>query len=57
MMGRIVKTLINGEQTAGYGSAQWNATNNAGRPVGAGLYLYTIQAGGFRQTKKIVLLR
>ena len=57
MMGRIVKTLINGEQTAGYGSAQWNATNNAGRPVSAGLYLYTIQAGGFRQTKKIVLLR
>ena len=57
MMGRIIKTLMNGEQTAGYKSVQWNSTNNAGQLVGAGLYLYTIQAGGFRQTKKIVLLR
>ncbi|SVC38533.1 uncharacterized protein METZ01_LOCUS291387, partial [marine metagenome] len=30
MMGRQVKTLINEEQTAGYRSLQWNATNDAG---------------------------
>jgi len=27
------------------------------KPVSAGLYLYTIQAGEFRQTKKMVLLK
>ena len=57
MMGRIVKTLVNGSQTAGYKSVQWNATNNRNEPVSAGLYLYTIQAGKFRQTKKMVLLK
>ena len=57
MMGRVVRTLIDGQQTAGYRSLQWNATNDAGQPVSAGLYLYTIQAGEFRQTKKMVLLK
>ena len=57
MMGRIVKTLVYGSQTAGYKSVQWNATNDRNEPVSAGLYLYTIQAGEFRQTKKMVLLK
>ncbi|MFL2989833.1 MAG: T9SS type A sorting domain-containing protein, partial [Candidatus Neomarinimicrobiota bacterium] len=57
MMGRIVKTLVNGSQTAGYKSIQWNATNDKNEPVSAGLYLYTIQTGEFRQTKKMVLLK
>ena len=57
MMGRIVKTLVNSSQTAGFKSVQWNATNNRNEPVSAGLYLYTIQAGDFRQTKKMVLLK
>jgi hypothetical protein len=57
MMGRIVKTLVNSSQTAGYKSIIWNATNNRNEPVSAGLYLYSIQAGEFRQTKKMVLLK
>ena len=57
MMGRIVKTLVNSSQTAGFKSVQWNATNDRDEPVSAGLYLYTIQAGEFRQTKKMVLLK
>ena len=57
MMGRIVKTLTNGYQTAGFKSVQWNATNDKNEPVSAGLYLYAIQAGKFRQTKKMVMLK
>ena len=57
MMGRQVKTLVNGSQTVGYKSIQWNATNTAGQPVSAGIYLYTIETGEFRQTKKMVLLK
>jgi flagellar hook assembly protein FlgD len=57
MMGRVVKTLVNGQQSAGYKSLQWNATTNTGQPVSAGLYLYSIDAGQFRQTKKMVLLK
>ena len=57
MMGRIVKTLVNSSQTAGFKSVQWNATNDRNEPVSAGLYLSTLQAGEFRQTKKMVLLK
>jgi len=57
MMGRKVSTLVSSQHSAGYKSVQWNATNDAGSPVSAGLYLYMIQAGDFRQTKKMVLLK
>ena len=57
MMGRVVKTLVNGSQTAGFKSIQWNATNDRNEPVSAGLYLYTIQAGEYRLTRKMVLLK
>jgi hypothetical protein len=57
LMGRSIKSLVNSNQSAGYRSIQWNATNNLGEPVSAGMYIYTIQAGEFRQTKKMVLLK
>ena len=57
MMGRVVNNLASSQQRAGYKSIQWNATNEQGHPVSAGLYLYTIEAGEFRQTRKMVLLK
>ena len=57
MMGRIVNNLVSNQQNTGYKSIQWDATNDAGQSVSAGLYLYTIDAGQFRQTKKMVLLK
>ena len=57
MLGRQVKTLVNTTQEAGFKSVIWNATNDYGKPVSAGVYLYKIQAGEFIQTKKMVLLK
>jgi len=57
IMGRIVRTLINSQQNAGFKSIQWNATNDAGSPLSAGLYLYKIQADNLVQTRKMVLLK
>jgi hypothetical protein len=57
MLGRQVRTLINQTQNAGFKSIIWNATNDYGKPVSAGVYLYQIQAGEFVQTKKMVLLK
>ena len=57
MIGRIVKSLVNDPQTAGYKTIQWDATNYRNEAVSAGLYLYTIQAGEFRQSKKMILLK
>ena len=57
MLGREVKTLINQTQDAGYKSVIWDATNDYGKPVSAGVYLYQIQAGKHISTKKMVLLK
>ena len=40
MAGKEIKTLINTTQYAGRHTTVWNGTNNEGRPVGAGVYLY-----------------
>ena len=57
LLGRQVKILVNQVQNAGFNSIQWNATNDYGEPVSAGIYLYQIQAGTFYQTRKMALLR
>ena len=56
-MGRQVSTLVSSQQTAGYKSVKWNATNDKGAPVSAGLYLYMIHAGEYISTKKMLLLK
>ena len=57
IMGREIRTLVNSTQDAGFKSVIWDATNDYGKPVSAGVYLYQIQAGEFVQTKKMVLLK
>ena len=57
LAGRHIKSLVSSIQNPGFKTVQWNATNDRNEPVSAGLYLYTIQAGEFRQTKKMVLLK
>ena len=57
MLGRLVTTLADNIHSAGFKQVHWDATNRFGKKVSAGLYLYTIQAGEFRQTKKMVLLK
>ena len=57
MMGRRIKTLVNGPKSAGYKSVNWDATNDYGRPVSAGIYLYQIHVGEFTQIKKMILLK
>ena len=57
LKGSIVKTLINSSQSIGYQSVKWNAANDRNEPVSAGLYIYVMQAGDFKQTKKMVLLK
>ena len=57
LMGEKVKTLVDGFQTSGYKTTKWDATNEQGQSVSAGLYVYSIQAGNFNQTKKMLLLK
>ncbi len=57
MLGNVINNLVSGNQSSGFKSIKWNATNDQGVPVSAGVYLYKIQAGDFVETKKMVLLK
>ena len=57
MLGNVVNNLVNTNQSSGFKSVQWNATDNLGQPISAGVYLYSIETKDFRQTKKMILLK
>ena len=57
VLGRQVTTIMDRYQEAGYRSVKWDGKNKAGNSVGAGMYFYIIQAGEFRQARKMVLLK
>ena len=53
----MFRTLFSDMQDAGFRSALWNATNDKGDPVSAGMYIYTIEAGDYFDSKKMILLK
>ena len=57
LLGKKIKTLVNQSQDAGKNIVVWDGTDNLGRQVSGGVYLYQIQAGEFTQTRKMLLLK
>ena len=52
VMGQRVQTLVATHQNAGRYVVEWNAAN-----VSSGVYFYRLQAGMFRTTKRVLLMR
>jgi hypothetical protein len=57
ILGRELRTLVDQHQEPGYRSVIWDGTNDQGTHVGAGVYLYRVQAGKYAKTHKMVLLK
>ena len=57
MLGQKVRTFNMQSTPAGYHSVTWDATNDLGEQVGAGVYLYQLRAKQFVKTRKMVLLK
>ena len=55
--GRLVRTLVSSWQGAGQKSLTWNAANDQGQDVSAGVYFYVLETGGQRQIRKMILLK
>lgn len=58
--GQIVRTITLGWQPAGYyvpkmRAAYWDGKSNLGERVASGLYFYTLRAGNFTTTRKMVI--
>jgi len=52
LSGRQIETLMNGFQTPGYHSVNWNADN-----LPSGVYLIRMDSGDFTQTQKVMLVK
>jgi len=57
ILGRHVRTLVDGTYPAGNYNVMWDATDQNGNAVSAGVYFYTIQAGNHHATKRMLLLK
>ncbi|UCG52213.1 MAG: Ig-like domain-containing protein [Candidatus Latescibacterota bacterium] len=55
--GRRVRTLVNGKKQANFYRIVWDSTNDNGDPVASGVYFYHLEAGKFRKSKKMVVLK
>jgi len=55
--GRLVRQLIDSTLPAGVHRAFWDGTDSGGRASASGTYLYRLDAAGFNQSRKMVLLR
>lgn len=55
--GRLVRTLLNGLQSAGPHQVLWNRKNDQGQRLSAGVYFYRLIAGTRSSQKKLVILK
>jgi hypothetical protein len=52
ILGRDVAVVVNEEKTPGTYTATWNATS-----ASSGIYFYTLHAGEFRETRRMILIK
>ena len=57
VLGREIRTLINGYQEAGNQSAIWNGLDRCNQPVSSGVYFYKLQANNSTECRKLIYLR
>ncbi|UCF64090.1 MAG: VCBS repeat-containing protein [bacterium] len=56
-MGREVRTLYKGQQSAGSYRISWDGRNNAGDSVSSGIYLCQLKSGQTIKSQKLMLIR
>jgi len=56
LLGQKIRTLVEGYQTAGPGQVMWDASNDAGQGVPAGVYIYSLRGEGINMNKKMLLI-
>jgi hypothetical protein len=57
VLGQKIRTLDKSQMNPGYHSMIWNATNDYGVQVSAGMYFYQLRTSEFVKTKKMILLK
>lgn len=55
--GRLLRTLMDGIVAPGRHTYTWDSRDDAGRQAAAGVYYYVLEAGDYRATRRMVLLK
>jgi flagellar hook assembly protein FlgD len=55
--GRLVRTLVDRVEDAGYKSAIWNGKDDEGNDASSGIYFYKLKADDYIIQKKMILIR
>lgn len=55
--GRLIKTLVEGDQLLGHREVTWDGRDDRGRPVTSGVYFYKLKVGGSVAIRRATLLR
>ena len=55
--GRMIRTLRPASHGAGAHSVTWDARNQSGEPVPAGIYLYELRWNGQRESRRMLFVR
>ena len=55
--GRVIRSLIDGEERFGFQSIMWDGKNDNGDVVSSGVYFYQIRSSSFTEAGKLVFLR
>lgn len=57
VLGRRVATLVNQHLSAGSYEVSWDATSSLSGALSSGIYIYTLRAGDFVQSKQMILMK
>lgn len=57
MLGQKVRTLVNKQMTSGSHTVKFNGLNDQGQKLSSGMYVYQIQFGDLKETRKMMLMK
>lgn len=57
LLGEKVRTLVDAKESAGVKQVAWDGRNDRGERVSSGVYLYRLEAGEFKMTKRLLLMK
>ena len=55
--GKLVRTLVSEERSAGNHILKWNAADELGNRMTSGIYYYQMKVGDFQRTNKMILMK